>query len=125
MGQTTGTFTDNDADPDLPDFGGATGSTGRSRLPMIRYTYPLPYGMSIAVAAENPDADFSGPFGGFQTDTNGIPTASNCAAFTQSALTAATLTGGGLATTNAATHISNLFARPAPLFNPPQNLSPG
>src|SRR5882762_8769549 len=49
MGQTRSTFTDNDADPELLDFGGTTGSTGRSRLPMIRYTYPLPYGMSIAV----------------------------------------------------------------------------
>jgi len=124
MGQTTGTFTDNDADPELLDFGGTTGSTGRSRLPMIRYTYPLPYGMSIAVAAENPDADFSGPFGGFQTDTNGVPTASNCAAFTQSALTAATLTGGVLATTNAATNISNLCAGSAAFFNAAQNLAP-
>src|SRR3981189_612507 len=79
MGQTTGTFTDNDADPELLDNGGPPGSTGRSRLPMIRYTYPLPYGMSIAVAAENPDADFTGPFGGFPTDTNGVPAAPHSA----------------------------------------------
>jgi hypothetical protein len=124
MGQTTGTFTDNDADPELLDFGGTTGSTGRSRLPMIRYTYPLPYGMSIAIAAENPDADFTGPFGAFQTDTNGIPSAANCAAFTQSALTSATLTGGVLATTNAATNISNLCTGGTGFFNAAQNLAP-
>src|ERR1700687_5730726 len=63
MGQTQGPSTDNDADPELLDFGGTTGSTGRSRLPMVRYTYPLPYGMSIAVAAENPHGGFSGPVG--------------------------------------------------------------
>jgi hypothetical protein len=124
MGQTTGTFTDNDADPELLDFGGTTGSTGRSRLPMIRYTYPLPYGMSIAVAAENPDADFAGPFGAFQTDTNGVPSANNCSALTQSALTTATLSGAVLTTTNAATNISNLCTGGTAFFNAAQNLAP-
>jgi len=119
MGQTQGTFVDNDADPELLDFGGTQGSTGRSRAPQIRYTYPLPYGMSIAVAAENPDADFSGPFGGFQTDTNGIPTASNCAALTQAAALAA---GGG--TTASATNITNLCSGSAAFFNAGQNLAP-
>jgi hypothetical protein len=124
MGQTNGTFVDNDADPELLDFGGTTGSTGRSRLPQIRYTYPLPYGMSIAIAAENPDADFTGPFGAFQTDTNGIPSANNCAALTQSALTSATLTGGVLTTANAATNISNLCTGGTGFFNAAQNLAP-
>jgi hypothetical protein len=125
MGQTQGTFVDNDADPELLDFGGTTGSTGRSRLPQIRYTYPLPYGMSIAVAAENPDSDFTGPFGAFQTDTNGIPTASNCAALTQSALTTATFTPPAtLTTANAATNISNLCSGSAAFFNAGQNLAP-
>src|SRR5260370_9646718 len=81
--------------------------------------------MSIAVAAENPSADFSGPFGAFATDTNGIPTASNCAALTQAALTTATLTGGGLTTANAATNITNLSPGGSAFFNPPQNLAPG
>jgi hypothetical protein len=124
MGQTNGTFVDNDADPELLDFGGTAGSTGRSRAPQVRYTYPLPYGMSIAVAAENPNADFSGPFGAFATDTNGIPTASNCAALTQSALTTATLTGGVLTTTNAATNISNLCSGSSAFFNAAQNQAP-
>ncbi len=119
MGQTQGTFTDNDADPELLDAGGVTGSQGRARLPQIRYTYPLPYGMSVAVAAENPDADFAGPFGGFQTDTNGIPTASNCAALTQ----AAALAGGG-GTTASATNITNLCSGSAAFFNAGQNLAP-
>src|SRR6267143_1737952 len=119
MGQTQGTFTDNDADPELLDNGGTTGSTGRSRLPMVRYTYPLPYGMSIAVAAENPDADFAGPFGAYQTDTNGVPTASNCAALTQAAALAA---GGG--TTASATNITNLCSGSTAFFNAAQNLAP-
>ena len=125
MGQTQGTFVDNDADPELLDFGGTQGSTGRSRAPQIRYTYPLPYGMSVAVAAENPNADFSGPFGAFATDTNGIPTASNCAALTQAALTTATFTPPAtLTTTNAATNISNLCSGSAAFFNAAQNQAP-
>src|SRR5438045_3500838 len=82
MGQTTGTFVDNDANPELLDIGGTTGSTGRSRLPMVRYTYPLPYGMSIAVAAENPDADFAGPLRAYRPDPNGLPTATTCTPLT-------------------------------------------
>src|SRR6266566_3529357 len=120
MGQTQGTFTDNDADPELLDFGGVTGSQGRSRLPQLRYTYPLPYyGMSVAVAMENPDADFAGPFGGFQTDTNGIPTASNCAALTQAAFFV-----NGAATTASATNITKLCSGSAAFFNAGQNLAP-
>src|SRR5438552_10750760 len=116
MGQTQGTFVDNDADPELLDAGGTTGSTGRARLPQIRYTYPLPYGMSVAVAGENPSADFSGPFGAFATDTNGIPTASNCAALTQTALTTTT--------TNAATNITNACLGNPAFFNAAQNIAP-
>jgi hypothetical protein len=81
--------------------------------------------MSIAVAAENPSADFSGPFGAFATDTNGIPTASNCAALTQAALTTATFTPPATLTTiAAATNISNLCAGSAAFFNAAQNLAP-
>src|SRR5207245_7545910 len=119
MGQTNGTFVDNDADPELLDAGGVTGSQGRARLPQIRYTYPLPYGMSVAVAAENPDADFAGPFGGFQTDTNGIPTASNCAALAQAAALA-----GGAGTTATATHITTPCSGRAALLHAGQKLAP-
>src|SRR3984893_12353584 len=123
MGQTQGTFTDNDADPELLDFGGTTGSTGRSRLPMIRYTYPLPYGMSVAVAAENPDADFSGPFGQFATDTHAIPTAAACTALTSPTVTAGvgSVTVGG---TTFANNISNACLGNAAFFNAAQNLAP-
>jgi Porin subfamily len=116
MGQTQGTFTDNDADPEILDFGGTTGSTGRSRTAQVRYTYPLPYGMSVAVAAEQPNADFSGPFGQFGTDTNQIPTSASCAALTQTALTTAT--------TNAATNITNACLGNAAFFNAAQNIAP-
>src|SRR6266566_1842095 len=40
MGQTQGTFTDNDADPELLDFGGTTGGMFVGRTPQVRYTYP-------------------------------------------------------------------------------------
>src|SRR4029077_18208559 len=116
MGQTNGTFVDNDADPELIDNGGTTGSTGRSRLPQVRYTYPLPYGMSVAVAAEQPNNDFSGPFGQFGTDTNQIPTMASCAALTQTALTTAT--------TNAATNITNACLGNPAFFNAAQNIAP-
>src|SRR5262249_15625087 len=48
-GQTQGPFTDNDSDPELIDFGGTTATLFVARTPQVRYTYPLPYGMSIAV----------------------------------------------------------------------------
>ena len=73
----------------------------------------------IQISAENPDADFAGPFGGFQTDTNGIPTASNCAALAQ----AAALAGGG-GTTASATNITNLCSGSAAFFNAGQNQAP-
>src|SRR5438067_2925765 len=81
MGQTQGTFVDNDSDPELLDFGGTTGSLFVSRTPQIRYTYPLSYGMSVAVSAENPSPNFAGPFGTFFTDTNQIPNMAACSAF--------------------------------------------
>ena len=116
MGQTTGTFVDNDANPELLDIGGTTGASGRARSPMVRYTYPLPYGMSVAVSAEQPNGDFSGPFGQFGTDTNQIPTEASCAALTQTALTTTT--------TNAATNITNACLGNAAFFNAGQNLAP-
>src|SRR5437588_7199937 len=44
MGQTQGTFTDNDSEPEVVDFGGTTGTPFVSRPPQVRYTYPLPNG---------------------------------------------------------------------------------
>jgi hypothetical protein len=123
MGQTQGTFVDNDADPELLDNGGTTGSTGRARLPQIRYTYPLAYGMSIAVAAEQPNADFSGPFGQFGTDTNAIPTMASCTALTSPTVTAgvgSVVVGG----TTFANNITNACLGNPAFFNAAQNLAP-
>src|SRR5262249_47734083 len=89
-GQTQGTFTDNDSDPELLDFGGTTATLFVSRTPQVRYTYPLPYGMSIPVAAANPNTNYAGPFGTFFTDTSQIPTAAPCSALTTPATAGAT-----------------------------------
>src|SRR5439155_7806653 len=88
VGQTVGTFTDNDSSPTLVDNGGQTGSNFVSRTPQVRYTYPLGNGWSVAVGAENPATNFAGPFGTFFTDTNQIPTAAFCAALTTPAFPA-------------------------------------
>src|ERR1700720_1419197 len=90
MGQTQGTFTDNDADPELLDFGGTTATMFVARTPQVRYTYPLPYGMSVAVSAENPNPNYAGPFGAFFTDTNQIPNMAACSALTTPAIGGAT-----------------------------------
>jgi hypothetical protein len=82
MGQSTGTFTDNDSLPELLDIANQTGINFAARTPQVRYTYPLPSGMSLAVAAENPNPFFAGPFGAFYTNTNQIPTAAACTALT-------------------------------------------
>ena len=111
MGQTQGTFTDNDSDPELLDFGGTTASLFVGRTPQVRYTFPLPNGMSIAVAAENPNPKFDGPFGSFYTDTNQIPNMAAC-----SALTTSTATN--------TTNITNACLGNAAFFNPSQDIAP-
>ena len=50
MGQTTGTFVDNDSSPTLVDGGGQTGTNFVARTPQVRYTYPLGNGWAAAVA---------------------------------------------------------------------------
>jgi hypothetical protein len=111
MGQTQGTFTDNDSDPELLDFGGTTGSMFVGRTPQVRYTYPLPNGMSIAVSAENPNPKFDGPFGAYFTDTNQIPNMAAC-----SALTTSTATN--------TTNITNACLGNAAFFNASQDIIP-
>src|SRR5207253_6045072 len=81
--------------------------------------YPLPYGMSVAVAAEQPNVDFSGPFGQFGTDTNQIPTSASCAALTQTALNTV-----GPPAVNAATNITNACLGNPAFFNAAQNIAP-
>src|SRR5437763_2687711 len=123
MGQTQGTFTDNDSEPEILDFGGQTGTPFVARTPQVRYTYPLAYGMSVAVAAENPSPNFAGPFGTFFTDTNQIPNMAACTALTTPTVTGTTGTGviGG---TTFANNITNACLGNAAFFNPSQDLAP-
>ena len=123
MGQTQGTFTDNDADPELLDFGGSTATLFVARTPQVRYTYPLPYGMSVAVAAENPNTNYAGPFGTFFTDTNQIPTAAPCSALTTPATAGATGTAS-IGGTTVARNITNACLGNAAFFNPAQDIAP-
>jgi hypothetical protein len=119
MGQTNGTFTDTDSEPELLDFGGSTGAPFVSRTPQLRITYPLPAGMSIAVAAENPNPNAAGPFGTYFTDTNQIPNAQSCTALTQTAVTTV-----GPPAVAAATNITNACLGNAAFFNALQDLYP-
>jgi hypothetical protein len=82
VGQTQGTFTDNDSLPELLDFNGQTGINFVARTPQVRYTYALGHGVTIAIAAENPTPSVAGPFGPYLTDTNQIPNIGSCAALT-------------------------------------------
>ncbi|HYS45405.1 MAG TPA: porin, partial [Rhizomicrobium sp.] len=129
MGQTVGTFTDNDSSPNLVDNGGQTGSNFVGRTPQVRYTYPLGNGWSLAGSAENPNPNFAGPFGTYFTDTNQIPNMASCTALTQAALTSispTTITAlpTTLATTAAATNVTNACLGNAAFFNAGQDLMP-
>src|SRR5947207_9217051 len=124
IGQTQGTFTDNDSDPELVDAGGTTGSLFVSRTPQIRYTYPLPYGMSVAVAAENPATNYAGPFGTFFTDTNQIPNMASCSALTTPAITTTPTGTAVIGGTTVANNITNACLGNAAFFNPAQDLAP-
>ncbi len=129
MGQTQGTFVDNDSSPTLLDAGGQTGSLFVGRTPQVRYTYPLGNGWSIAASAENPNPNFAGPTGAFFTDTNQIPNMAACTALTQTAVTSiapGTITAlpTALTTTGAATNITNACLGNSAFFNPSQQLMP-
>jgi hypothetical protein len=89
-GQDSGTMVDNDSEPELVDFGGATGVNGRSRIPQVRYTFAGPYGISLAVAGEQPVAEFAGPFGTFNDDTT-PPVTAACTSGLNPAVTAPSL----------------------------------
>src|SRR5947207_6419001 len=124
MGQTQGTFTDNDSEPEILDFGGQTGTPFVARTPQVRYTYPLAYGMSVAVAAENPSPNFAGPFGTFFTDTNQIPTAASFAALTTPAINGTATGTATIGGTTVASNITNACLGNAAFFNPSQDLAP-
>jgi hypothetical protein len=123
-GQTQGTFTDNDSEPELLDFGGQTGTPFVARTPQVRYTYPLAYGMSVAVAAENPSPNFAGPFGTFFTDSNQIPGSASCAALTTPAINGTATGTATIGGTTVASNITNACLGNAAFFNPSQDLAP-
>jgi len=123
-GQTQGTFTDNDSDPELLDFGGTTATLFVARTPQVRYTYPLAYGMSVAVAAENPATNYAGPFGTFYTDTNQIPNMASCTALTTPTITTTATGTAVIGGTTVANNITNACLGNAAFFNPAQNLAP-
>src|SRR3981081_1442986 len=124
MGQTQGTFTDNDSDPELLDAGGTTGSLFVSRTPQVRYTYPLAYGMSVAVAAENPNPNYAGPFGTFFTDTTQMPNMAACSALTTPAINGTATGTATIGGTTVASNITNACLGNAAFFNPSQDLAP-
>src|SRR5438270_6282985 len=124
MGQTQGTFTDNDSEPEILDFGGQTGTPFVARTPQVRYTYPLAYGMSVAVAAENPSPNFAGPFGQFFTDTNQIPNMASCAALTTPAINGTATGSATIGGTTVANNITNACLGNAAFFNPSQDIMP-
>src|SRR6266436_5280175 len=123
-GQTQGTFTDNDSDPELLDFGGTTATLFVARTPQVRYTYPLAYGMSVAVAAENPSPNYAGPFGTFFTDTNQIPNMAACSALTTPAINGTATGTATIGGTTVASNITNACLGSAAFFNPSQDIMP-
>src|SRR5437588_4143244 len=123
-GQTQGTFTDNDSDPELLDFGGSTASLFVGRTPQVRYTYPLAYGMSVAVAAEHPNPNYAGPVGTFFTDTNHIPNMAACSALTTPAINGTATGTATIGGTTVASNITNACLGNAAFFNPSQDIMP-
>jgi outer membrane DcaP-like protein len=123
MGQTQGTFTDNDSLPELVDFANETGVSFPARVPQLRYTLPVGYGATIALGIEASASSAAGPFGPYFTDTNQIPTISSCAALTTPAISLATgtTTAGG---TPVVTNITNACLGSIAFFNPLQDLMP-
>jgi hypothetical protein len=94
LGTATGSFVDNDSDMELIDDGGQVGSTGRSRIPQLRYTWATPWpGITAIMALEQSDSEFESPNGSFVSSyTSAVTTAScgNGAALGASALTTTT-----------------------------------
>ena len=110
---------DLDAEPELLDAGGRAPEMPVVRVPMVRYTYPLPYGVSIAIAAENPAPIVAGPFGPYNTDANQIPsTMSSCAALTTP------ISGAGVIGGPVATNMTNACFLNAAFFNPLRDAMP-
>jgi hypothetical protein len=67
---------DNDAHPEILDFGGDAGQFGFSRAPWVGYTWQLPYGVSFQVAAVTPATLLWTPVVGVATGCNPANTTS-------------------------------------------------
>ena len=78
-GQDSGTMVDNDSEGEVIDTGGDAGNNGRSRIPQVRYTFAGPYGISLALAAEQPGSEFASPVGTFNDmGSNHAPATAAC-----------------------------------------------
>src|SRR5216684_2831553 len=79
LGTATGSFVDNDSDMEFIDFGGQVGSTGRGRVPQLRYTWQTPWpGITVIAAAEQPDSEFESPNGSFVSSVTSAVTTAAC-----------------------------------------------
>ncbi|MGE5270463.1 MAG: porin [Thiohalocapsa sp.] len=75
-GQANSNFSDPDADPENINFGGPPGSPGVTRIPQLRYTWPLaPWGWpgAFSVAAEAPETESWLPTGGLASSDSPDP----------------------------------------------------
>ncbi len=115
-GQANSNFNDPDASTENISFGGMVGDPGVTRIPQVRYTWPLaPWGGlgALSVSAEAPDTDGWTPAAGLvgADATSQNPALSTCTATT-------TLTGAGAGATAASTCALgspiNPFKSPAP-----------
>jgi hypothetical protein len=74
-GQANSNFADPDAGPESINFGGMVGSRGITRVPQVRYTWPLlPWGYpgAFSVSAEAPETEGWVRAGTLQSDNNSV-----------------------------------------------------
>ncbi|MGH7096876.1 MAG: DcaP family trimeric outer membrane transporter [Stellaceae bacterium] len=71
VGQDWGPTLDLSSSPTLFDFGGDVGILGPVRLPQVRYTAQLPYGMHAIIAAVEPQIGIFTPAGALASDSVG------------------------------------------------------
>ncbi len=78
VGQETGIFHDPDADAEFADFGGGAATSGRARVPQVKYTYQGPYGTVWAIGIENPLPAFTSRNGTVNVNSTSVPGTSPC-----------------------------------------------
>src|SRR5580704_18608923 len=77
VGQDNGAFRDASSEGEFVSAGDE-GYAGRARVPDIRYTWTLPNGITLRVAAAEPVSEGVTPNGAIYEDTTPIPTAGQC-----------------------------------------------